>query len=89
MLATGMRHCIQIGLFKRQGTTVETLAVISQVPGAIQRIPKYHKMSVMCVTVSSQVQVTPLSGYVCFEMRQQKMVIDGVLWWKGWIEWTY
>jgi hypothetical protein len=55
MSPTEMRPCSLINQLKRQETIAGTLAAILQVPGATQWIPKYHRMSVMCVTVSNQV----------------------------------
>jgi len=50
-----MLPCSLMIQLKMQGTTVGTLVAILQVPGAIQWIRKYHRMSVMCVTVTNQV----------------------------------
>lgn len=56
-MTTGTAPCIQIKKLKRHETTVGTQAVILQALGATLPIPKCHRMSVMCVTVSNQVQL--------------------------------
>jgi hypothetical protein len=70
MEPTGMTLCIQKDQLTKQETIVGTLAIILPVLGATQWIPKYQRMSVMCVIVINQVQIDFInnipSGYVCF-----------------------
>jgi translation elongation factor EF-4 len=57
MLPTGMGPCIQTSQLKRQATVAGTLAIILPDLGATLWIPKYHRMSVMCMTAKNQVQI--------------------------------